>query len=160
MFDALDIANYFIKKGISEGNLLSPMKVQKLVYLSHGWNLAVEDKPLIHNPIQAWNYGPVIPDLYHKLKIYGNEVIDKEISTSTSKELSGPTSTILDFVWDVYGTKSAIDLSNLTHKSGTPWNQVLEQFNGKIPYNVPIDNNRIKAHYNKIIEGVSENEPA
>ena len=55
---------------------LTPMEVNKLVYISHGWMLALHDESLISEKIEAWKHGPVIPSLYHKFKMYGAEPID------------------------------------------------------------------------------------
>ena len=71
MNSAKAIANYFLDKSID----LTPMKIIKLVYIAHGWHLAITDKPLIEDYVQAWEFGPVIPDLYHEFKKYGNTPI-------------------------------------------------------------------------------------
>jgi len=75
MESALAVANYFIKKGIDTKKSVSPMKLQKLVYFAHGWRLALYNSPLIDEAIQAWQYGPVIPGIYHEFKHYGNRDI-------------------------------------------------------------------------------------
>jgi uncharacterized phage-associated protein len=65
------IANYFIELA----KFITPMKLQKLVYFAHGWCLALADKPLINEKIEAWQYGPVVSSLYREFKKYGNEGI-------------------------------------------------------------------------------------
>lgn len=47
------------------------LSLQKLLYLSHMVHLGTESAPLASNKFQAWDYGPVEPELYHKLKAYG-----------------------------------------------------------------------------------------
>ncbi len=50
------VANYFLKKAAAEGVTLDPMKLQKLVYIAHGWHLGLLGAPLLRSPIEAWTY--------------------------------------------------------------------------------------------------------
>jgi len=75
MHNPLAIANYFIELAKNDANLVSPMKLQKLVYFALGWCLALADKPLINEKVEAWQYGPVVGSLYREFKKYGNEGI-------------------------------------------------------------------------------------
>ena len=65
-FSSSIIANYFLLKDKSMKN--DVMKVLKLVYISHGFHLALTNDPLIKENVMAWQYGPVIPELYFQLK--------------------------------------------------------------------------------------------
>jgi uncharacterized phage-associated protein len=51
---------------------ISPMKLQKLIYYAHAWHLAFLGQPLIKEEVQAWKFGPVIPDVYFEFKECGN----------------------------------------------------------------------------------------
>lgn len=79
MHNPLAIANYFIELAKNDDNLVSPMKLQKLVYFAHGWCLALADKPLINEKVEAWQYGPVVGSLYREFKKYGNEGITSPV---------------------------------------------------------------------------------
>jgi uncharacterized phage-associated protein len=37
--------------------------------------LAINKEPLIDERVEAWNYGPVIPSLYHEFKNFGSGAI-------------------------------------------------------------------------------------
>jgi antitoxin SocA-like protein len=65
------VANEFIRLAEADGRALTPLQVIKLAYIAHGWMLALYQRPLISDSIEAWKYGPVIPTLYHALKKYG-----------------------------------------------------------------------------------------
>jgi uncharacterized phage-associated protein len=72
-YEAKAVANHFLDLAQDSRGTLSPMKIQKLVYFSHGWHLSINNgRALIDEAVQAWTYGPVIPSLYHEFKKYGN----------------------------------------------------------------------------------------
>jgi uncharacterized phage-associated protein len=134
-FDSLAVANYFIQRG---AGMVSAMKAQKLVYFAHGWNLAIDNQPLLNEPIEAWQYGPVVKQLYHDLKEFGSNPIPAPVtvlrgsrsslmsSTPMIDDYAGAddidnTKALLDRIWDVYGGYTAVKLSNATHTEGSPW---------------------------------------
>jgi uncharacterized phage-associated protein len=137
-FSAVAIANYFIEKGLAEDNPVTPMKVQKLVYLSHGWFLALsKGQPLIKEKIGAWPFGPVIATLYKKFAKYSKKPITELAKDSNGEVIridprQSEVIALLDKIWSVYGSMTAIQLSNLTHETGTPWSQVYEEGASKI----------------------------
>lgn len=138
--DPLAIANEFVVLGRRDGAVdMTPMKLQKLVYLAHGWNLANFATPLISESVQAWRYGPVVPSLYHELKELGRESIVDPIEPAVSVGFWPPGEAprvpfdrtdalaVVEAVWKHYGTLSPLQLSNLTHERGTPWSIVTRE---------------------------------
>lgn len=137
--DASAIANYFIQKGINTGKEVTMLKLLKLVYIAHGYSLALLNRSLL-NPnydiVEAWQYGPVVPSLYHTLKFNGAKKIDKTISIpkfttegcefieSKVEDGDNELQEVLDFVWDRYNPLSSSDLIELLHAEGTPWSIV------------------------------------
>ncbi len=65
MYSALQVANSVLKLSFEQNTPISPLKLQKLAYLVHGWHLACFNQPAIENEPEAWPYGPVFPDIYH-----------------------------------------------------------------------------------------------
>jgi uncharacterized phage-associated protein len=115
-YSAHDIADYFLFKAQKDNQeLLSNLKLQKLVYYAQGLHLALYGKPLFLENIEAWQYGPVIPDLYFKYRDYGSggipasEYFDPSIIDSDTKDF-------LDEIYDVFGQFSAIRLMDLAHE--------------------------------------------
>lgn len=117
---ASDVAKYFLTLNDEEvGELISNLKLQKLVYYAQGFYLAIEDEPLFNESIEAWAHGPVIPNLYHNYKTYESGPIpcpkdfDSDMLDSDIKNL-------LDEVYSVFGQYSAWKLRNMTHEE-PPW---------------------------------------
>jgi uncharacterized phage-associated protein len=139
-FLAKAVANEFID--LADGRDLSPMKLQKLVYFAHGWYLAITDKALIRENVEAWQFGPVIPELYQEFKRYGSgdvsrQSFEREEGGSyvprIANQLDDPEAErameVIRSVWDHYGKYSAIKLSNATHMAGTPWSRCYSPMN-------------------------------
>lgn len=119
------IANYFIEKANEHGNAnLTPMKLLKLVYIAHGWSLAISEKPLFGDEIHAWKYGPVIPNLYHSVKRFKAQPVTEPLAEFTGSFIHESDKKILDFVWNQYGRYDGIRLSAITHQENSPWFKV------------------------------------
>lgn len=120
-YSSLAIANSFLE--LSLGTNVPPMtnmKIQKLVYIAHGFTLGMLHEPLIRSHVHAFQHGPVIPALYDKLKHFGSSAIPGPFGFSPDK----PDVAYLEVikrVWNKYGQLSAFQLRNITHKEGTPW---------------------------------------
>ena len=148
-YSARTIANYLIEAKSREGGTPpTPMQLLKLVYIAHGWNLAINDLPLINDGIEAWRYGPVIPKIYQDLKKWGNTPVRELLPAPASEagSLAQEEMGVMDAVLNAYGNLSGVQLSNLTHASGTPWYQVYydeKQDTG----DAPIADGRIKQHF-------------
>lgn len=125
MYSVQVIANEVLKIAKRKGLSLTPMQLMKLVYIAHGWSLAVMKRDIFSDRIEAWKYGPVIPSLYQSTKHFGRDPIPHNLISD--QELSEVDSQLEEFLNDVvskYGHLSGIQLSNLTHMQGTPWYKV------------------------------------
>jgi uncharacterized phage-associated protein len=157
------IANSFLDIAKEKKSGISPMKMQKLIYFAHGWHLVIFNKPLIKERVEAWQFGPVIPGIYHEFKSYGRGNITDYAcdfnftgDTITLGNLSFDTPKIdqddkdvkalLGKIWEVYGKLGAFQLSNMTHATGSPWDQVWNKEGGDRP-GTDIDDNIIKVHF-------------
>ncbi len=49
----------------------SNLELQKILYIAHVFHFGADDSPLVHGNFEAWEFGPVHPDLYHTLKVFG-----------------------------------------------------------------------------------------
>ncbi|CAN5716248.1 DUF4065 domain-containing protein [soil metagenome] len=120
MHTALDIAKYFLSKSDAEaGDLISNLKLQKLLYYSQGLHLALYGKPLFNEDIEAWTHGPVVPVIYRHFKGYGDGGIP---SPATLPKFDKKTTGFLDEIYKVFGQFSAWKLRNLTHDE-PPWKE-------------------------------------
>jgi len=125
------IAKYFLVKSRDDGDLVSPLKIQKLVYYAYVWFLVNKNKKLFNEKIEAWPNGPVIPSLYKQLKRYGSSPINVEEFTKVKDEneynnltnlIPKNVRNLLDKVYSKYMTLTPFELVMLTH-SEKPWKE-------------------------------------
>jgi len=98
---------------------ITNLKLQKVLYFAQAYYLAKIGKPLFSDTIEAWGYGPVVPDVYHKFKSKGSNPIICEEDKST---LSDEDKEILKKIWGTFGGYSASRLVDITH-AHTPWRE-------------------------------------
>ena len=74
-YQAIDIANKLLTRAKREenGELMSNLKLQKMLYYEQGFHLAYFDTPLFKDEIEAWMYGPVIPAVYEHFRSSGRQ---------------------------------------------------------------------------------------
>lgn len=167
-YDPKSIANVFLAMAEAEGKRLTPLQLIKLVYIAHGWYLALTSKPLIRESPEAWQYGPVVPSLYHEFKKFGNSPITGRCEYAfdiAPPELpedgeDGGLHRFLQKIWKVYGKYTGAQLSTLTHQEGTPWHEVWFHHGGKDRHGADIPNDLIRKHYQELKAKNAGNSPA
>ena len=121
MATALNVAKYLLERGSREDEpeYLCHMRLQKLLYYTQGWSLALRGRPIFKDRIEAWAHGPVVPEVYRKLKKYGFHSIPIE-KVGYAKDLTDADRLHIEAVWSEYKGYSANSLRAMTHKED-PW---------------------------------------
>jgi len=120
-YKASDIAKLLLQKVQvlgEQSELLTNLKLQKLLYYEQGYHLAYFNTPLFEESIEAWQYGPVVVSVYDEYKRFGNTGI--QIETMPTISLLPEEQELFDEVFDLYSKYSAIGLMNMTHAEA-PW---------------------------------------
>ena len=145
--DARSIANTLIALGVSNSAPRDPLQVIKLTYLCHGWMLGLYQEPLSEQLVEAWQYGPVIPSVYHAIKRYGKEPVYAPL-TPQSETFDYREIDLIHQVYEGYENFSGVALSRLTHANGTPWHKVRHE-RGK---NSVIPNKLIQERFSELAD--------
>jgi len=120
-YAALTIAKWFIAWAEAEGEELSNLKLQKLLYYAQGHHLAERHQPLFTEQIQAWSHGPVVSEVYREYKSCGSSsIVLPDTDPFSWGEVDPDTAELLSKVWNTYGGFSAGHLRNMTHEE-PPW---------------------------------------
>lgn len=147
-YDSRAVANSILHYANDTGKKLTPMQLIKLVYVANGWSLALLNHALINEQIQAWQYGPVIPNVYRAFNRFGSAPVTEYAYDNATKleyvaALEDDERRLIHAVVDSYGSMHAFQLSNKMHEPGTPWTKT---FNASGPYSV-ISPDLIKEHF-------------
>lgn len=120
MLDIMDAAHYlvYLSYHVKRGSL-TPLKLQKLLYLSQGWSYVWDGRALYQEEFEAWQYGPVNTEVYDWFRQYGRyEIPEKEGRVCRFRNVDDRET--LDAIWNIYSGYGAFELVELTH-SQEPW---------------------------------------
>lgn len=123
MASASKISKYIIKEALKRKMPVTNLKLQKILYFVQGVHLVMHDKEAFPDEIIAWEYGPVVKDVYYEYAIYGaNDIIpmDKNEKINLSMRLKKA----VNFVLNDLLKYSDIALVKETKKEGSPWSKV------------------------------------
>lgn len=142
-YEALNIANYFLALSEPEkGDIISNLKIQKLLYYTQGFHLALYGTRLFSQEVYAWQYGPVVQEVYQEFRRFGANAIEIpenfDFNQFNKEELE-----LLSEINDIYGQYSAVKLMNMTHRE-TPWMNT--------PLNGVISNDLMITYFSNFIE--------
>ena len=126
MLSPLTYANTIIRKALETRTPLSPMKLQKLLYLLYARTLFLHNDTLFSEQFEKWQFGPVLPVIYDAFKRFRDRPIDEFYYNADGQvAVVGRAFTefydCFDEVWNRFGGLNGIELSRLTHRAGTAW---------------------------------------
>lgn len=161
MISSASVANlflsYFFKENIFSKKKISFSKMQKLIYIAHGYSLIFRSEPLLDELFEVGDCGPVLPSLnieYMCSKKNGidsyfhdNVCYERKIFPESLPDDSKVTS-IISFVYQNYKNKSSEELSHFTHAKDGPWYSI---YSRKKYRNEKIENESIKDYFLKNI---------
>jgi uncharacterized phage-associated protein len=152
MHSASAVAQAFLDLAASEEKQLTNMQVQKLVFFAHGVHLAAfGGAPLVAEEARAWDFGPVIPELYEKLRRFGRGAVSAELNREGASKVTHDADAMqaIRSVWKAYSKYEGWQLSNISHIKGGPWDTVWNGSEGKY---AAIPNDLIREYYAKRIK--------
>ena len=123
-----DAARYLL--AIQEpDDLMTPLKIQKLLYYAQGYALALHGRRLFSDKIKAWANGPVVP----KVRAMFKPSEDGAIPAPTDFDplsIDAKARVVIERVYLDYGRYSGARLVEMTHAE-IPWSETAQ--NDEIP---------------------------
>jgi uncharacterized phage-associated protein len=120
------------------------LKLQKLVFLVAGEYLALTGKPMFNDPIEAWDYGPIVHTVYVAYKgTEGREPI-RRAKKGAPGNLNDVATACVDSVIQRFGSATGAELIRITHGMD-PWADAYAP--GK--YRTQIDNQAIYDYFSQ-----------
>ncbi len=121
-YPACALADYLLKKvQRPAGETINLMKLNALLYYCEAWSLAIFDRELLAEELQAWDHGPVFPSVWEKLKHKAWNDLDAD-DLNAAAGLDDETTSLLDDVFRAYGEYSTPELENMIKKDA-PWKE-------------------------------------
>lgn len=121
MSRAMDVACFFIEASLNDyDDPATNIRIQKLLYFAQGWSLVKLGKPLFSEKIEAWEFGPVVKNVYKNLQTHGAGSIMNSGDFKLSKFKKEEINLLLD-VFMKYRNDSTSRLASITHEYGSPW---------------------------------------
>lgn len=152
---SVEIARYIIAYANRHGKAINMTKLQKLLYIAYGIHLAVNGTRLCDEPPQAWPYGPVFPATRNSLlhtDFYGISLDSPEFAALRS---DNDVSNLVGLVFRSFGDWTASQLTEWSHRNGSPWERTVELDGFRWGNRIPDD--YIKSYF-KMIIGKDEGE--
>jgi len=100
---------------------LSNLELQKLLYLAEMYNLGMYDEPLIDGEFEAWDYGPVVPDVYLRTRGFGKDPIPNVFHWVSAVPQGSREYAMLKEIASQAKKFTAGQLVNITHWSRGAW---------------------------------------
>lgn len=121
MCKALEVANKLLEIADRNGDLITNLKLQKLLYYAQAYYMVNNNgEKLFDDDIQAWEYGPVVPAVYQQYKKYNSFPIDyKKVKGKGCRFTANQLEYLNDFASE-YFRYSATELVTRTHIE-QPW---------------------------------------
>ena len=150
------VARQFVDMADPSHPPLTPLKLIKMTFIAHGWHLGLHRESLIDEDVQAWEHGPVFPDLYEATKLYGDSPV-VEVVKSEREKIRPPRGLkphevqVIVELNRAYGDQTGQDLSEMTHMKDSPWDVTVQRHGGVETCPV-IARDLIRDHYAKFLE--------
>lgn len=135
MYDVLDICRYTINYSNKKNYGISNLKLQKILYFIQAYFLLQIHQPCFKENIEAWDFGPVVPEAYHEYKQYGSgdiptiksylqfdsdDIWNVERVVYDDTLIKSDDKKMINSVIDKFADYSATDLVTITHNQA-PW---------------------------------------
>lgn len=146
MYNALTVARYIVDYCNEHGEGISNLKLQKILYFIQADFLVSQHKPCFFDTIEAWDFGPVVPSVYHQYKKYGSAIIPShsaDLSNILYEKISSKDKVRINAIIQVTKKYSAANLVKITH-SQAPWQRAYSR-----GFNSTISNSSIKTFFER-----------
>lgn len=123
MYDALELSKYIITKCTQEDEPISNLQLQKILYYIQKTFLQT-GKVAFNDDIEAWQFGPVVPEVYYHFCGYGAMPIEAEYDNINISDSD------VDSIVEEKRKLNPWDMVREVQKAGGAWEQTYRQGSG------------------------------
>ena len=139
-------ADFLLVESRERGEVLTNLKLQKLLYYADGWYAVVSGSPLFTEDFEAWVHGPALPSQYRRFSHFEWRPIDLDLARP---EVPADVAAHLEEVIDVFGCETAVALELMTHRE-PPWVEARTGLPSDAPSNNVICKRRMKTYFQSL----------
>ncbi|MCH8046000.1 MAG: DUF4065 domain-containing protein [Planctomycetes bacterium] len=125
------------------GDVISNLRLQKLLYYAQAWHLALHGKELFPDRFEAWIHGPAQPEVYARFAPFTHRPIDQE---NRNWAVPKPIKQHIVDLMEAYGRFSSFDLERLACDE-EPWREARKGLPADEPSTRAIDTATMKRFY-------------
>ncbi|MBD5113122.1 MAG: DUF4065 domain-containing protein [Ruminococcaceae bacterium] len=121
MTTAIELARYIVNKCVEDNHPITNLQLQKILYYIQRDYLKKHNTRAFMDHVEAWQFGPVVPDVYYAFCYYGAMPIENCYDNTTDMDIDD-----LDMVDRIVEEKRDLepwDMVNDTHKRGGAWDK-------------------------------------
>ena len=126
MYKAMELSSYIVSKCIKEDCPISNLQLQKILYYIQKAFLDRGDRAFSDN-IEAWQFGPVVPNVYDHYCGYGAMPIS---FSSIKYDVAKEDKQLIDSIVESKRVLAPWDLVEETHKKGGAWDKTYKNGSG------------------------------
>jgi len=128
------VVNFILEKSKHSGTTITNLKLQKLLFFVNGFYYYNNSKLLFNADMLAWQYGPVIPEIYYEFKRFGSRPIKDTFSCvyepsemedvfipRLEEKLHKDEIKYIEATFNLLAGKPTGYLVDLSHKKNSPW---------------------------------------
>lgn len=125
MVNALTWAQYIITKCTIDNCPISNLQLQKILYYIQLYSLKETNAPAFNDEIEAWKFGPVVPNVYYRYCGFGSLPIKLTYDKGNIRNCADIDKIITD-----KRDKAPWDLVQESHAKGKPWSRIFDNGEG------------------------------
>lgn len=131
-YDATVVSNNILSRSFRERNLITPMKLQKILYFAESEYQKKTSKRLLFEEFHTWAFGPVVRPVYSEFLTFSKKPINRYSRDAAGnnyvidEEADPALRDTLDQVWEATKYRTAVDLSEITHLPDSAWDKAFQ----------------------------------
>ena len=125
----MTISSFSAAKMICErsGWEITNLELQKILYMAHMVHMGrTAGERLVDTTFEAWDYGPVDPRLYARVRMFGSDPVEDVFFRDAAPDAGTPEHANLDEACNALIGRSSGDLVAMTHWKDGAWAKVYQ----------------------------------
>ena len=157
MAKANEVARYLVYLASCTGDepdYLTHLRLQKLLYYTQGWSIALRGRALFSERIEAWAHGPVVRDLYPHFASASKEqraITAEDFTQDEEFDLTDEEMEHVSGTWETFKQYSASSLRKMTHEE-PPWSDARRGYGPADRCDVEITQEAMRRYFDSITD--------